>query len=569
MQQSAGNRGRITDILVERGYCTRERIEELRRTAKEYNNVNYLDILTNDIEDGSDKELLAQCLAEAYSAPYIKANDNITIDAAVADVIGIAAMEKSKVVGIKYNGISYLLVSNPSLKEINVFREKVKAALPLCIASQKTINKLIKSDMRRIASSLTAKKIGSEEMFNTDAISELDTQISDSAIAEYYNDIIRYAIEQRVSDIHFMSIGGGEAAVKFRVDGKIRHHENVKLVLVDRLYHYLKGKAKISEDTSGETKRPKSAKIRTKYEGREVDLRINIIHTENDTYDINLRILDNEVLDIEQLGFKDSVREAISRLFAMTKGIVLVVGGTGSGKSTTLYAGIKQADYQTRNFCTVEDPVEQSFPGITQVSVEEEKGATFASILKAFLRHDPDVIVVGEIRDLEVAKIALEASNTGHLIFSTLHTNDAISAITRFINMGISPSAVANSLAAVIAQRLVRRVCPNCKEEYELPQGHKWRSQFNLGEDTKIMLARGKGCSKCGQTGYYGRIVINEYVQTSAKLREAIEKGETQNALFNIAKENNYSPMLEDGKEKALAGITTFEELESLVNDLV
>jgi type II secretory ATPase GspE/PulE/Tfp pilus assembly ATPase PilB-like protein len=312
---------------------------------------------------------------------------------------------------------------------------------------------------------------------------------------------------------------------------------------------------------------PVEGQISFNYHGQRVDIRINILKTVIG-YDFNMRFIDSSLRGLEELGLSEKNYKQYVDLLHMTKGMVILCGPTGSGKTTLLYAGFKKLLTENKAIFTIEDPVEIVLPGTTQVSVKKEKGMSYAERFPSSLRHDPDIIAIGETRTLDVAEQAVQAANTGHLVFTTLHTNDAVGAISRLTNLGLAPYAIGDVLAAVVAQRLVRRVCPKCKELYDLPEDHEWRQTFDLG-DGPIKLARGKGCEYCAGSGYRGRVGVNEFMICSPKLRDAIQKNKTRIELESILHDEGYRTYLEDAKEKALEGVTTFDEVNELYQDIL
>ncbi|MPN03890.1 Type II secretion system protein E [bioreactor metagenome] len=276
-----------------------------------------------------------------------------------------------------------------------------------------------------------------------------------------------------------------------------------------------------------------------------------------------MRVLDKKsvILDIKGLGFSVENLQRYRRLYNQSYGMVLVTGPTGSGKTTTLYSTLTEINSPTQNIITVEEPVEYRLDGINQVQVNPKSGLNFASGLRSILRQDPNIVMVGEIRDTETADIAIRAALTGHLVFSTLHTNDAAGAITRLIDMGTEPFLVASSVLGVIAQRLVRLICPDCRQKYSPDAESPARLFLGSELDDNITLYRGAGCPRCSHTGYKGRMSIHEVMPISAALREAINQKVSSEALCKIAIAEGMKTMREDGIEKAMRGLTTIEEV--------
>ncbi len=273
-----------------------------------------------------------------------------------------------------------------------------------------------------------------------------------------------------------------------------------------------------------------------------------------------MRILDREtvLLGMEQLGFEPEDLKIFQEALMKPYGMIIVTGPTGSGKTTTLYAGLSYINSPDINIITIEDPVEYAIPGINQVQVKPKIGLTFPAVLRTLLRQDPDVIMVGEIRDLETAQIAVQASLTGHLVISTLHTNDTVSSITRLSYMGVEPYLLADSLNIILAQRLVRKICPNCKEED--PEAEEFINKHGLSLGKNIILYRGKGCSDCDNTGYHGRVAIYEILNISKPIRKMIVENASDDEIRELAKQQGLVTLREAAIKKAIAGITTIRE---------
>jgi type IV pilus assembly protein PilB len=309
-----------------------------------------------------------------------------------------------------------------------------------------------------------------------------------------------------------------------------------------------------------ERRRPQDGKIHLKYEGRDFDLRVSTIPTVNGEK-VVMRILDKSSvqLGLDRLGFMPDIKEKLEWLISKPYGMLLVTGPTGSGKSTTLYACLNKLNNGSVNISTVEDPVEYQIQGINQVQVNPKAGVTFATALRAFLRQDPDIIMVGEIRDHETAQIAVEAALTGHFVLSTLHTNDAPSAATRLIEMGIEPFLVASAVIGVLAQRLARTICSNCKEPYVPPK----EALKDIGlayTEEEIVFYKGRGCDVCKGTGYKGRTGIHELLIITDKVREVILRRGSSNEIKRAALEDGFKTLQDDAIRKVVAGIITVEE---------
>lgn len=372
------------------------------------------------------------------------------------------------------------------------------------------------------------------------------------------NSLLAQAIRQKASDIHIEPFEK-ELLVRYRVDGVLF---NV-LSIPSRLQAGLVSRFKLMANLNIAEKRlPQDGRIRIRTAGRDVDIRVSTIpirHGER----VVLRILEQGtlLLPLSSIGFDRQDLETLTSLIQLTNGIILVTGPTGAGKTTTLYAILNTINSPDKNIITIEDPVEYQLKGIGQIQVNPRIELTFASGLRSILRQDPDVILIGEIRDLETAEIAIQASLTGHLVFSTLHTNDAPSAITRLVDMGVEPFLISTSLKAILAQRLVRKICPECREPYVPDRNEMSRLGMTQEELKNGTLFRGKGCGACLNTGYKGRQGIYELLVVDETIGQMIDNRSQVSEIRQKARNRGMFTLLEDGKRKVLAGITTSEEV--------
>ncbi len=388
----------------------------------------------------------------------------------------------------------------------------------------------------------------------------LDVGEDDAPVIKLVNRLFSRAIKEKASDIHIEPYEG-DVVVRFRIDG----------ILYDvfkpskRLQNAIISRIKVLGNLNIAEKRlPQDGRIQLKLAGRSIDVRLNtvpIIHGER----LVMRLQDrsNVVLELEQLGFPKSTLDSLSGQFKKTHGIILVTGPTGSGKSTTLYAGLMKINGVERNIITVEDPVENRVHGIGQIQVNSKIGLNFADGLRAILRQDPDVIMIGEIRDLETAEIAINASLTGHLVLSTIHTNDSAGAIPRLVDMGCEPFLISSSLLGVIAQRLIRLLCDSCKEPYALTDEDIKELEITREEASKGTVFRAVGCADCGQKGYRGRAVISEFLLVTDNVRRLILQRKDANSIKKEARASGMKTIREDGVRKILDGETTIEEVLS------
>ena len=388
-------------------------------------------------------------------------------------------------------------------------------------------------------------------------ISETDS----SAVVNLINKILREAVEGKISDIHFEP-QDDELIVRFREDGTLHEKYRLPVSVSRQLTNRLKTMSELDVNIS---KTIQDGNCRLEIFGKTVDLRVSVIPAINGE-NLVIRLLDQNKmsLDISMLGFSKENEEKFKKLIQRPQGMILLTGPTGSGKSTSLYAAISELNTKDRCIITFEDPVEYRVPGIVQVQINPAMDVTFPQALKSGLRQDIEVALVGEIRDEETASIAFDAANTGHMVFSTLHTNSAASSIIRLTKMGIEPYIISRSLIAVINQRLAKRICENCKEEYYLEEDSPYRKILDCGDHPMTMF-RGKGCSKCNGTGYKGRVAIQEFLVIDEEIGNLLDNGASTFEIEKAAIKNGMKKIHTDGIEKAIMGITTLDEIHRTV----
>ena len=388
---------------------------------------------------------------------------------------------------------------------------------------------------------------------------DLLEQEDDAPIIRLINAILTEAVKSEASDVHIETFEK-QLVVRFRVDGVLREVVKPKRALAPLLVSRIKVMAKLD---IAEKRVPQDGRISLRVGGREVDIRVSTMPSANGER-IVLRLLDKNAgrLMLKYLGTSERDLDAIKSILSRPHGIMLVTGPTGSGKTTTLYAGLSHINDRSRNILTVEDPIEYNLPGIGQTQVNTKVEMTFARGLRAILRQDPDVVMIGEIRDVETADIAVQASLTGHLVLSTLHTNSAVGSITRLMDMGVEPFLISSSLVGIIAQRLVRVLCRDCREPYspDASTCEYLNIPLTVSEDEKPTIYRAKGCSECNHQGYKGRLGIYEVVEVNEQLRELIHSKAGEQELEQQARKAGPS-INDDGIQKVLAGVTTIEEV--------
>jgi len=392
----------------------------------------------------------------------------------------------------------------------------------------------------------------------SEAIDRLRDLASEAPVVRLVNTIIQRAIEARASDIH-VEPASGRLRIRYRIDGVLKESESPPSRSAAAVVSRIKLMAKMN---IAERRLPQDGRVHIRVQGTPIDLRVSTVPT-IDGESVVLRILDQEraALELTALGFDETSGAALRRIIELPHGIVLVTGPTGSGKTTTLYALLRLLSSQERKILTIEDPVEYQLDGINQIQVKPQIGLDFPSALRSIVRQDPDVIMVGEMRDLETARIAVQSALTGHLVLSTLHTNDAGSSVTRLLDMGVEDYLVTSSVNAIVAQRLVRKLCPACRSPFAPPQALIDRLSLDAIATGPVELFTAEGCEACDGTGYRGRTVIAEVLALSDALRRAILEHKDGKELERLGVAQGMSTMKIDGLRKALAGVTTIDEI--------
>jgi general secretion pathway protein E len=387
---------------------------------------------------------------------------------------------------------------------------------------------------------------------------DLDQAAGDASIIRFVNQVLSDAIEMRATDIHLEPFEN-ELQIRYRVDGLLldvpvpNEIKRFQPAIVSRIKI-------LSHLDIAEKRLPQDGRIKLRVKRTEVDVRVSIIPMlHGEAVVMRLLTQDNTVLSLDNLGMADKERSIFRKILGIPHGIFLVTGPTGSGKTTTLYTALSEINDMTRKIVTVEDPIEYQVRGINQIQVSEKTGLTFSVGLRSILRHDPDVVLIGEIRDQETARIAVQASLTGHLVFSTLHTNDAPSALTRLVDMGVEPYLVASSLEGVLAQRLVRVLCPNCKSEDHSDKAATLKDTFNIPAGVPIFQP--VGCAECRNTGFHGRHAVFEMMSLNQKLRQHILQNCSSGELKELAIKDGMTTLSDDGWRLVREGITTPDEV--------
>jgi general secretion pathway protein E len=388
--------------------------------------------------------------------------------------------------------------------------------------------------------------------------SSREIESNDQHVKNAVDYLLNYAFEQRASDIH-IEPKREFGTCRIRIDGVLHDIYSLPKAVYPAIVSRIKSLSRLN---IAEKRRPQDGRMKVAYEGKEAELRISTVPVAFGEK-VVLRVLNPDVLfqGLEELGFSPMDLITYHSFLKHTYGIILVTGPTGSGKTTTLYSSLRYLSTPEKNITTVEDPIEMVCPDFNQIAVQPQVGITFASILRNILRQDPDIIMVGEIRDLETAENAVQAALTGHLVLSTLHTNDAVSSITRLIDLGVEPFLINATLVGVVAQRLVRRICPNCIESVVLGQEELQSLGITLEQEGPIELKRGKGCVQCRKTGYRGRIAIFEMFKTTERVRKLVGRQTSLEEITKVARQEGMSTLRENAIRTMLRGVTTYGEV--------
>ncbi|MHC4994140.1 MAG: GspE/PulE family protein [Planctomycetota bacterium] len=518
-----------------------------------------------------DEERLLQYLSEEFGVPYSSLEDCKPTRELLGKFPAKVLLEHQLMPVREEDGA--ILIATSRLFDTDGFDELRVACgceLRVLLAPSSEVSRCIKSFLGVGADTLQTLVSDAEdgieildEGFDEDI--DLSDEAAEASIIKFVNQILAEAIEMRCTDVHFEPFED-QLRVRYRVDG-VLVEANIP-ASVARFRPAIVSRLKILSNLDIAEKRlPQDGRMKLKVSGREIDVRVSVIpmlHGEA----VVLRILDRSatLMGLEHLGMGDHERDIFNKTLMMPHGIVLVTGPTGSGKTTTLYAGLNQINDLDRKIITIEDPIEYHLHGVNQIQVSEKTGLTFARGLRSILRHDPDVVLIGEIRDKETAEIAVQASLTGHLVFSTLHTNDAPGALTRLVDMGVEPFLVASSLELVQAQRLVRLICKNCKEE--LPADDAARLRSELGHDVlPETLYRGRGCRQCQGSGYRGRQGVFEVMPMTERIRESFLGQASSGEIRGIALDSGMKTLRQDGLRLINNGVTTIEEVMRVTKD--
>lgn len=546
-------RKRLGDLLIETGLITQKQLDTALETQKK--NKNRLGKVLSDLNYVSE-EAMIEVLEFQLGVPHVDLS-NMCIIPTIAALIPVALAERHQIIPIKKDGkkITLAMVDPTNFYAIDDVRMVSSCDVEPVIATEKDV-------LRAIRESYGVKDLVNKAVnkLRTDEVSLSDTMqtADDAPIISLVNSLISQGIKDVASDIH-IEPQEKTLRVRFRIDGMLREIGSFPRDIHPAIIARIKI---ISEMDIAEKRIPQDGRIKVREAGRDVDVRVSTLPTIMGEK-VVMRLLDQKavILDINKLGFSSKNQAIYHNLYSQSYGMILVTGPTGSGKTTTLYSTLLAVNSPAKNIITLEDPVEYRLPGINQVQVNPKTGLTFASGLRSVLRQDPNVVLVGEIRDGETADIAIRASLTGHVVFSTLHTNDAAGTITRLLDMDVEPFLVASSVLGVIAQRLVRVLCADCKEKYQPTAESIERVFLGVAPDKPLTLYRSTGCSRCNNQGYRGRMAIHEVLTITPQIRAAINRKASSEEISSIAIQQGMDTMRQDGIQKALAGLTDIREV--------
>ncbi len=543
-----------TDLLIKKGIITQDQINKAKEEAMKTGMTTEKALEKLGFISEVD---IATVYADSLGIPFIDLSDYL-IDPEVIKLVPEAVASKYKTVPLFKIGNSLTVaMSDPEdVADLDEVRKKSNFdTVEPVLSTLDMIQSIIDQYYGAIGSAEELVKGMTKEKMDASAksIKGLAGVAEEAPVIKLVNLIILQAVKDKASDIH-IEPAEDKVLIRFRIDGILHEVQQIPKHLQSALVSRVKVMAKM--DIS-EIRNPQDGRIQVKMESKSLDLRVSTfptMHGEN----IVMRILDKSsvILGLKELGFAKNDLTAFDKIVRHPNGIVLVTGPTGSGKTTTLYAALSAINSIEKNIITIEDPVEYEIPLIRQTQVNPRAGLTFANGLRSILRQDPDIIMIGEIRDKETADIAIQASLTGHLVLSTLHTNDAASSLTRLIDMGIEPFLIASSVIGILAQRLVRVICSKCKEKYQPSE----EIIKDLGLSQKIELFRGKGCMHCRNTGFTGRLGIFELLTVTEEIKNMVTAKRSANEIKKKALEQGMRVLRDDGMEKVKSGITTAEE---------
>lgn len=521
LSEQGRNKQKLGDLLISQGTITEQQLIEVLEFQL---GIPHVTLFKFNIEKAIT-QIIPESMAKRYQAIPIQKKGNKLV-VAMADPLDYYAIEELR--------MSTGFVIEPAISS----KDELQRAIAKHYGMQDTMSEML--------SNLSSQ----EEIRETEITDE------DSPVVRLVNQMIQQAVQLRASDIH-VDPNESQVVIRYRIDGVLRNERTVPKQMQGFITARLKIMARLN---IAERRLPQDGRMKMTVDFKQIDIRVSslpTIHGEK----IVLRILDlsNSIKPIDQLGFTPHNQRLFQQMIEQPYGILLITGPTGSGKTTTLYSALDHLNEETANIITVEDPVEYQLEGINQVQVNSTIGLSFSAGLRSILRQDPNIVMVGEIRDGETAEIAIRASLTGHLVLSTIHTNDSVSTVTRFRDMGVASYLIASSLVGVVAQRLVRKICSECSIAYEASEQERLFLASRGVEATT--LHRGKGCGNCNKTGYRGRIAIHEVMIVTDTLRLLISQDSSIQDMRKLAEQEGLIQLLDDGIDKVRRGVTTLQEV--------
>jgi type IV pilus assembly protein PilB len=557
-----GGSGRfLTDVLVDLGFVDRERVERAIEEARSAGLPPQRVLLE---QRAITAEQLSHAIAERYGLDHLDLSI-FKVDASAINLLSASAARRYGAVPVAFvndHTLRVALADPANVLAVDDIKLMTKLDIVPAVASGEDINELILR-MNRFEASVQEAVDEGEQAASPVEIVDLRESAEDAPVIKLVNSIIAQAADRGASDVHFEpradsgGRGGTELRVRVRVDGVLNDEATVPRRMAGGVISRIKI---MSELDIAERRLPQDGRVGLTIDGRHVDVRVVTIPSVHGEA-VVLRILDKDGarLELERLGMAEQEIQRFRRAFRRAHGAVLATGPTGSGKSTSLYGALLELNTPEKNIITIEDPVEYQIPGLTQMQVNARAGLTFATGLRSMMRADPDILMVGEIRDRETAQIAVEGALTGHMVLSTLHTNDAPSAITRLIEMGIEPFLVASAIECIVAQRLARVLCPHCKRRTIVPAAllreNGYHAQFDVEAYEPV------GCVRCGGTGYRGRTGLFEVMSVSEEIRTLALRRAPSEEIATVAAREGMRRLREDGLDKVKAGITSVAEV--------
>ena len=518
-------KGRLGKVLVEEGYITESQLIEALRMQL---GIDFIDLTKTNIDPEMSSYVPKSIAKKEGVVPVSVSKDTLFL--AMVDPLNFMAVEQAR---------------TASKKRI----------VPM-IASERAVEHAINTLYGNEGAAEAMAQMRAEANLREEDIVTAENGNESAPTIRLVNSIIERAYSENASDVHFEP-SSEDMGVRMRIDGRLHNILQIPKELQDSVISRLKVMAKLD---IAERRIPQDGRASIRLKSKDIDLRLSTLPTiHGEKVVIRLLARDENLLDRKGIGFEGDDSAKLDKLMANTSGVIMIVGPTGSGKSSTMYTMIKELLNETTNLITLEDPVEYNIDGATQVQINEKTGMTFANGLRAILRQDPDIICVGEIRDGETAEIAMRAAMTGHLVITTIHTEDAVSAIDRLRDMGVEPYLISGGIRGVISQRLVRRICTNCKEEYE-PQEDKLK-MAGLKLEPNRKFYHGKGCDMCFHSGYRGRIGIFEVLTINDEIRHCINRGGDKQELEELVKSSGFVSMAANADRLIAEGITTVEEV--------